>query len=123
MDLNGKITIAFEQACQELRVFVHQFVDALFKIQGEAIDVIDDVGLPAIIRPAFTLGGTGGGVAYNRETGPDRGYSLALTSSHGLGDNSDASYAQLVDINAEGKGVFVRSSNVVRARIVQSVWR
>ena len=28
---------------------------------------IDKIGLPAIIRPAFTLGGTGGGVAYNRE--------------------------------------------------------
>ena len=27
---------------------------------------IDLVGLPAIVRPAFTLGGTGGGVAYNR---------------------------------------------------------
>ncbi len=33
----------------------------------EAIDAIEYVGLPAIIRPAFTLGGTGGGVAYNRE--------------------------------------------------------
>ena len=32
-----------------------------------AIEAIDYVGLPAIIRPAFTLGGTGGGVAYNRE--------------------------------------------------------
>ncbi|MEM6899275.1 MAG: carbamoyl-phosphate synthase large subunit [Pseudomonadota bacterium] len=32
-----------------------------------ALDVLDDIGLPAIIRPAFTLGGTGGGVAYNRE--------------------------------------------------------
>ena len=31
-----------------------------------ALDVLDHVGLPAIIRPAFTLGGTGGGVAYNR---------------------------------------------------------
>ena len=28
---------------------------------------LDDIGLPAIIRPAFTLGGTGGGVAYNRD--------------------------------------------------------
>jgi carbamoyl-phosphate synthase large subunit len=28
---------------------------------------LEHVGLPAIIRPAFTLGGTGGGVAYNRE--------------------------------------------------------
>jgi carbamoyl-phosphate synthase large subunit len=33
----------------------------------EAMSAIDKVGLPAIIRPAFTLGGTGGGVAYNRE--------------------------------------------------------
>ena len=32
-----------------------------------ALDALDDIGLPAIIRPAFTLGGTGGGVAYNRE--------------------------------------------------------
>jgi len=32
-----------------------------------AVDALPEVGLPAIIRPAFTLGGTGGGVAYNRE--------------------------------------------------------
>ncbi|MBC7138552.1 MAG: carbamoyl-phosphate synthase large subunit [Defluviimonas sp.] len=34
---------------------------------AEAVAAIEHVGLPAIIRPAFTLGGTGGGVAYNRE--------------------------------------------------------
>ncbi len=34
---------------------------------AEAIAALDYVGLPAIIRPAFTLGGTGGGVAYNRD--------------------------------------------------------
>ncbi|MBD8890678.1 carbamoyl-phosphate synthase large subunit [Roseibium litorale] len=33
----------------------------------EAMRALDDIGLPAIIRPAFTMGGTGGGVAYNRE--------------------------------------------------------
>ncbi|MCO8145290.1 carbamoyl-phosphate synthase large subunit [Rhodovulum tesquicola] len=33
----------------------------------ECIAALDHVGLPAIIRPAFTLGGTGGGIAYNRE--------------------------------------------------------
>ncbi len=33
----------------------------------EALAALDDIGLPAIIRPAYTLGGTGGGVAYNRE--------------------------------------------------------
>ena len=32
-----------------------------------ALDALEEIGLPAIIRPAFTLGGTGGGVAYNRE--------------------------------------------------------
>ncbi len=32
-----------------------------------ALEALDDIGLPAIIRPAFTMGGTGGGVAYNRE--------------------------------------------------------
>ncbi|WP_417243381.1 carbamoyl-phosphate synthase large subunit [Celeribacter sp.] len=32
-----------------------------------AMDALEEIGLPAIIRPAFTLGGTGGGVAYNRD--------------------------------------------------------
>ena len=32
-----------------------------------ALEALPEIGLPAIIRPAFTLGGTGGGVAYNRE--------------------------------------------------------
>ncbi len=34
---------------------------------GEALEALDTTGLPAIIRPSFTLGGTGGGIAYNRE--------------------------------------------------------
>ncbi|MFN4204416.1 MAG: carbamoyl-phosphate synthase large subunit, partial [Tabrizicola sp.] len=33
----------------------------------QAMEALEYVGLPAIIRPAFTLGGTGGGVAYNRD--------------------------------------------------------
>ena len=33
----------------------------------EGMDALETVGLPAIIRPAFTLGGTGGGIANNRE--------------------------------------------------------
>ena len=32
----------------------------------QALEVLDEIGLPAIIRPSFTLGGTGGGVAYNK---------------------------------------------------------
>jgi carbamoyl-phosphate synthase large subunit len=31
----------------------------------DALRIIEDVGYPAIIRPSFTLGGTGGGIAYN----------------------------------------------------------
>ncbi|HZG08421.1 MAG TPA: carbamoyl-phosphate synthase large subunit [Allosphingosinicella sp.] len=56
-----------------------QFRDAMSKIGlesprsqiahslEEAVQALDLVGLPAIIRPSFTLGGTGGGIAYNRE--------------------------------------------------------
>jgi carbamoyl-phosphate synthase large subunit len=34
---------------------------------GEALEAGDRMGLPVILRPSFTLGGTGGGVAYNRD--------------------------------------------------------
>ena len=34
---------------------------------AEAFSALEIIGLPAIIRPSFTLGGTGGGIAYNRE--------------------------------------------------------
>ena len=37
--------------------------DALAK----ALTILDKVGFPVVIRPSFTLGGTGGGIAYNRE--------------------------------------------------------
>ena len=33
----------------------------------EALDALEHIGLPAIIRPSFTMGGTGGGIAYNKE--------------------------------------------------------
>ena len=33
----------------------------------QALQALEDIGLPAIIRPSFTLGGTGGGIAYNKE--------------------------------------------------------
>src|SRR5204862_4286129 len=34
---------------------------------SEAVDALGAIGLPAIIRPSFTLGGTGGGIAYNAQ--------------------------------------------------------
>ena len=37
------------------------------KTQAEAEDIVASTGYPAIIRPSFTLGGTGGGTAYNPE--------------------------------------------------------
>ena len=33
----------------------------------QAFGILDDLGLPVIIRPSFTMGGTGGGIAYNKE--------------------------------------------------------
>jgi carbamoyl-phosphate synthase large subunit len=50
---------------------------------SEAWEVLEETGLPAIIRPAFTLGGSGGGVAYNREEFEDicnRGLDASMTS-------------------------------------------
>ena len=36
------------------------------KTLSQALTALEDIGLPAIIRPSFTLGGTGGGIAYNK---------------------------------------------------------
>ena len=33
----------------------------------EAMRAVEEVGLPCVLRPSFTMGGTGGGIAYNRE--------------------------------------------------------
>src|SRR5438094_6991345 len=40
---------------------------AIVHSMEEAAAALDTVGLPAVIRPSFTLGGTGGGIAYNRD--------------------------------------------------------
>jgi len=40
---------------------------AIAHTMDEARAALAEVGLPAVIRPSFTLGGTGGGIAYNRE--------------------------------------------------------
>ncbi len=37
------------------------------KSQGEAYQILEKIGLPCVLRPSFTMGGTGGGIAYNRE--------------------------------------------------------
>ena len=40
---------------------------ALVRNIDEAVAAQSDIGFPAIVRPSFTLGGSGGGIAYNRE--------------------------------------------------------
>ncbi len=40
---------------------------AIAHTEAEALEGLAKTGLPAIIRPSFTMGGTGGGIAYNRE--------------------------------------------------------
>ena len=51
----------------------------------EARAVRDEIGLPCVLRPSFTLGGSGGGIAYNREEF-DRmvAYGLELSPVHSL---------------------------------------
>jgi carbamoyl-phosphate synthase large subunit len=55
----------FKQAMEKIGVAVPR--SGLAHNYQEAMEVIEYIGFPAIIRPSFTLGGTGGGIAYNRE--------------------------------------------------------
>ncbi len=55
----------FKQAMQRINLTVPK--SGLAHNYVEAMEVIKEVGFPAIIRPSFTLGGTGGGIAYNME--------------------------------------------------------
>ena len=55
----------FKQAMERIGVAVPR--SGLAHNYQEVLEVIEHVGFPAIIRPSFTLGGTGGGIAYNRE--------------------------------------------------------
>ncbi|MDY7232953.1 carbamoyl-phosphate synthase large subunit [Hyalangium rubrum] len=55
----------FKAAMQKIGVALPK--SGYAKTIEEAIALIEEIGFPAIIRPSFTLGGTGGGIAYNRE--------------------------------------------------------
>ncbi len=55
----------FRKAMEKLGLVVPR--SGYIRSLEEAIRVIPDIGYPAIIRPSFTLGGTGAGIAYNRE--------------------------------------------------------
>ncbi|WP_445193404.1 carbamoyl-phosphate synthase large subunit [Sphingomonas sp. Tas61C01] len=49
------------------RIGLESARSAIAHTEGEALEGLAKVGLPAIIRPSFTMGGSGGGIAYNRE--------------------------------------------------------
>ncbi|GLI39060.1 carbamoyl-phosphate synthase large subunit [Geobacter hydrogenophilus] len=55
----------FKEAMEKIGLSVPR--SGLAHNYAEAMEVIKTVGFPAIIRPSFTLGGTGGGIAYNME--------------------------------------------------------
>ncbi|MBL8999674.1 MAG: carbamoyl-phosphate synthase large subunit [Phycisphaerae bacterium] len=54
---------AFKAVCEKIGLKLPRAV--VVSSMEEALAAIKDIGLPAILRPAFTLGGTGGGIAYN----------------------------------------------------------
>ncbi len=56
---------AFKLAMQRIGLRVPKSGTA--HTRQEAVEILDMVGFPAIIRPSFTMGGTGGNIAYNRE--------------------------------------------------------
>ncbi|MFG0307185.1 MAG: carbamoyl-phosphate synthase large subunit [Phycisphaerales bacterium JB040] len=56
---------AFADVCRSLGLATPESTTVKTLAQGEAY--LETIGLPAIIRPAFTLGGWGGGIAYNLE--------------------------------------------------------
>src|SRR5688500_13863641 len=55
----------FEKAM--LRIGLHTAAGKIARTWDEALEIVEYTGFPAIIRPSYTLGGTGGGVAYNIE--------------------------------------------------------
>jgi len=55
----------FKEAMRKIGLDVPK--SAAITSMKDGLDIIEHIGFPAILRPAFTLGGTGGGIAYNIE--------------------------------------------------------
>ena len=71
----------FDQAMK--RIGLETPHSALAHSIEEALQVLDQIGFPCIIRPSFTMGGSGGGIAYNRDEFEEicaRGLDLSPTS-------------------------------------------
>ena len=61
----GEDRIAFKQAMNELGIEMAKSAPA-YTIE-EAVKIASELGYPCVIRPAYTMGGTGGGIVYNEE--------------------------------------------------------
>jgi carbamoyl-phosphate synthase large subunit len=57
--------ILFKEAMERIGLRVPRSREA-YSVE-EAVKIADEIGYPVVIRPAYTLGGTGGGIAFNRE--------------------------------------------------------
>ena len=71
----------FKKAMREINIEVA--VSEIANTLGEAIDIANRIDYPLIIRPSFTLGGSGGGIAYNEDeltTIVQRGLELSPTT-------------------------------------------
>jgi len=71
----------FRQAMKKIGLKVPE--SAIVHTIEDAMDAGEKIGFPLIVRPSFTLGGTGGGVAYNRKELRDlstTGLNLSITS-------------------------------------------
>ncbi len=56
-----------EFAAAMVRIGLNVPTGGFARTVDQALGIVDDIGYPAIIRPSFTLGGSGGGIAYNLE--------------------------------------------------------
>jgi carbamoyl-phosphate synthase large subunit len=73
--------LLFRDAMKEIGVVVPE--SGVAKTLTEALAIVDRTGFPAIIRPSFTMGGVGGGIAYNLEEFKDiAGRGLSLSPVH-----------------------------------------
>ncbi len=75
----GEDRIAFKQTMKKLGVPMPKS-EPCYSVE-EAEKIVERIGFPVILRPAYTLGGTGGGMAYNEEelrTVVERGLNMSL---------------------------------------------
>lgn len=61
----GEDRIAFKEAMNELGIEMAKSAPA-YSVE-EAVQIASELGYPCVIRPAYTMGGTGGGIVYNEE--------------------------------------------------------